>query len=83
MCNENPIINSSSIVKKELCWWDVSFDGIEDYDLWLRLRNQNKRFYNSPAYLVKHRIHYSSSFNFNGNSNRVPELLEKHRNNLL
>jgi glycosyltransferase involved in cell wall biosynthesis len=75
----NPIINSSSIIKKELCWWDGSFDGIEDYDLWLRLRNQNKRFYNSSEYLVKHRIHISSSFNSKGNSNRVPELLKKHR----
>jgi len=75
----NPVINSSAVIKKELCWWDGSFSGIEDYDLWLRLRNQNKRFYNCMEHLVKHRIHTSSSFNSKGNGNRVPELLEKHR----
>jgi glycosyltransferase involved in cell wall biosynthesis len=74
----NPVINSSAIIKKELCWWDGSLN-LEDYDLWLRLRNQNKRFYNCIDYLVKHRIHTSSSFNSKGNGNRVPELLERHR----
>jgi hypothetical protein len=76
----NPIINSSSVIKKELCWWDGSLN-LEDYDLWLRLRKQNKRFYNCMEYLVKHRIHNTSSFNSKGNGNRVPELLEKHRKN--
>ena len=37
----NPVINSSAIIKKELCYWNEN--GIEDYDLWLRLRKQNKR----------------------------------------
>ena len=31
----NPIINSSSIIRKEFCYWNEN--GIEDYDLWLRL----------------------------------------------
>ena len=74
----NPVINSSAVIKKELCWWDVSFDGIEDYDLWLRLRKQNKRFYNCMEYLVKHRLHNTSSFNSKGNGDRVPELLRRH-----
>lgn len=61
--NYNPIINSSVILKKELCNWISDEDGIEDYGLWIRLRKQNKTFYNCPDILVKHRIHVSSAFN--------------------
>lgn len=57
----NPIINSSSIIRKELCYWNNN--NVEDYDLWLRLRHQNKKFYNCKEILVKHRIHSSSAFN--------------------
>jgi glycosyltransferase involved in cell wall biosynthesis len=74
--NVNPIINSSVIIRKELCYWNEN--GIEDYDLWLRLRKQNKRFYNCPQILVKHRIHNTSAFNANGNHNKVPDLLKSH-----
>lgn len=74
----NPIINSSSIIRKELCYWDKIWDGVEDYDLWLRLRNQNKKFYNFTEILVKHRIHNSSAFNSKGNDNKVDSLLVNH-----
>ena len=74
----NPIINSSSITRKELCYWNSSWDGIEDYDMWLRLRNQNKKFFNFQEILVKHRIHNDSAFNAKGNGNKVPELLRSH-----
>jgi glycosyltransferase involved in cell wall biosynthesis len=74
--NVNPIINSSVIIRKELCYWNEN--GIEDYDLWLRLRKQNKRFYNCPQILVKHRIHSESAFNAKGNNNKVPDLLKSH-----
>ena len=74
----NPIINSSSIIKKELCKWNGLWNGVEDYDLWLRLRKFNKKFYNCPEILVKHRIHKQSSFNSKGNSNKVPQLLDLH-----
>lgn len=74
----NPIINSSSIIKKELCYWNNIFDGVEDYDLWLRLRKQNKKFYNCPEILIKHRIHKQSAFNSKGNNNKVGSLLEIH-----
>jgi glycosyltransferase involved in cell wall biosynthesis len=57
----NPIINSSSIIKKRLCYWNDNF--VEDYDLWLRLRQQGKKFFNCNEILVKHRIHSSSAFN--------------------
>jgi glycosyltransferase involved in cell wall biosynthesis len=74
----NPIINSSSLIKKELCYWNSIWDGVEDYDIWLRLRRQNKRFYNFKEILVKHRIHNSSAFNSKGNDNKVDSLLVNH-----
>lgn len=72
----NPIVNSSAIIKKELCDWEEN--GIEDYDLWLRLRTQNKKFFNIDHILVQHRIHSNSAFNAKGNQNLVPGLLIKH-----
>lgn len=75
--NVNPIINSSVILRKELCSWIEN--GIEDYDLWIRLRLKNKRFYNCPQILVKHRIHTTSAFNSGGkNNNMVPDLLKSY-----
>jgi glycosyltransferase involved in cell wall biosynthesis len=72
----NPIINSSSIIRKQLCYWNEN--GIEDYDLWIRLRKQNCRFYNCPQIFVKHRIHRESAFNSKGNNDKVPLLLKSH-----
>ena len=75
----NPIINSSSIIRKDLCWWDEDIhSGVEDYDLWIRLRLLRCKFYNCPEILVKHRIHQTSAFNSKGNHNAVPELLAKY-----
>lgn len=77
--NVNPIINSSALIKKELCWWDSQFDGIEDYDMWIRLKLQNKSFYNCPQILVKHRIHNASAFNSDKrNIDNIPNLLRYH-----
>ena len=72
----NPIINSSSVIRKELCYWNEN--GIEDYDMWLRLRKQNKKFFNYKEVLVQHRIHTASAFNANGNDNKVDDLLVSH-----
>ena len=72
----NPMINSSSVIRKELCHWNEN--GIEDYDLWLKLRNQNKKFFNFKEILVKHRIHTASAFNSKGNDNKVDNLLVSH-----
>ena len=74
----NPIINSSSIIKKEFCYWNSKWDGIEDYDLWLRLRKLGKKFFNCNEILVRHRIHSSSAFNAKGNDNKVDNLLVIH-----
>lgn len=74
----NPMINSSCLVKKELCHWEQEHDGVEDYDMWLRLRKENKKFYNMVEILVLHRIHKASAFNAQGNNNKVASLLEKY-----
>ena len=76
--NVNPIINSSVIIKKELCFWDSKFDGVEDYDLWLKLWKQNKKFYNLNSIQVLHRIHKSSAFNAQGNNLKVNSLKQKY-----
>ena len=69
----NPIINSSSIIKKKFAHWDTTLF-VEDYDLWLSLRVQGRRFYNCEEVLVKHRIHQTSAFNAQGNNNHVAAL---------
>jgi glycosyltransferase involved in cell wall biosynthesis len=74
----NPVINSSVIIRKELCYWNGDWDGVEDYDMWLRLRKQNKKFYNIKKILVKHRIHNQSAFNAKGNNAKVDSLLISH-----
>ncbi len=61
----NPIINSSSLIRKEYAQWDDNDNlyGVEDYELWLRLRLQNKKFFNVNKVLVMHRLYATSAFN--------------------
>ena len=75
--NYNPIINSSCLLKKELCKWDGSLN-LEDYDLWLKLWKEGKKFYNVNEILVLHRIHNDSAFNAKGNNLKVNELKKKY-----
>lgn len=72
----NPIINSSCLIKTELAKWDESYKLLEDYELWLRLKKENRRFYNVPQIQVKHRIHSQSIFN-NQNQDRVLKQLQQ------
>lgn len=58
----NPIINSSSMFYKQDANWENIF-GVEDYEMWLRLNKEGKKFFNVPEFLTYHRIHKSSSFN--------------------
>jgi glycosyltransferase involved in cell wall biosynthesis len=77
----NPIINSSCLVRKDLCYWEDASNGgisIEDYDLWLRLWRQGRFFYNCDEVLVKHRIHKKSAFNSKGNHLLVSDLIKKY-----
>ncbi len=63
----NQIANTSAMVRAEALrtvkGWHESLDGIEDYDLWLRLLRMGYRFRNVPSKLVKHRLHRKSNFN--------------------
>lgn len=69
----NPIINSSSMFyKKDAKWRDIF--GVEDYDMWLRLNREGKKFFNIPEFLTYHRIHKTSAFN---NSSLQQENVQK------
>tara|TARA_Y100000768_G_C23990747_1_gene692564 strand:- start:6719 stop:7366 length:648 start_codon:yes stop_codon:yes gene_type:complete len=74
--NANPIINSSCLLKKDLCFWNNH--NLEDYDLWLKLWRQDKKFYNVSEIQVLHRIHNDSAFNAKGNNLKVNELKQKY-----
>jgi teichuronic acid biosynthesis glycosyltransferase TuaG len=60
--NGNPIINSSSLIRKELCNWNES-ELFDDYDLWLLLSKNKKTFFNINEILCMHRVHKNSAFN--------------------
>jgi len=74
----NPIINSSVILKKELCIWRED-TMLEDYELWLRLWRMGKKFYNDFGVHVLHRIHKNSAFNSKGNHNHVQDLIDEYK----
>lgn len=57
----NPVINSSVLLKRELCYWEDVF--LDDYTLWLKLKKEKYKFYNLKDILVYHRIHSDSAFN--------------------
>lgn len=63
----NQVANTSAIFKKQdalnINRWKEELDGIEDYDFWLRLMRNGKKFINVPKELVLHRMHSNSNFN--------------------
>lgn len=67
MIGKNQVANSSSVFKKQdvldINGWRDEVDGVEDYDLWLRLMRSGKKFINVPEELVLHRLHNNSNFN--------------------
>lgn len=75
--SSNPIINSGVLLRKELCWWDKDWEGIEDYKLWLTLWKTGKKFYNLNQVLVFHRIHSNSAFNSKINDETRLKLIEE------
>ena len=64
----NPIINSSSMFRKGDAYWEETahIQGVEDYDMWLRLDHAGRRLYNIPEVLTNHRLHRASAFNGKG-----------------
>jgi teichuronic acid biosynthesis glycosyltransferase TuaG len=77
----NQIVNSSCLVKKkdiiDCGGWDSNFEGLEDFDLWMRLYKMGKTFYNIQEFLVYHRVHQGSNFNSKPHSYSVSDLLFK------
>jgi teichuronic acid biosynthesis glycosyltransferase TuaG len=68
----NPIINSSSLIRREYCNWEYHENHnwiFEDFYLWMKICLSNKKLYNIPEYLVWHRIHKTSAFNSQGQTN--------------
>ena len=63
----NQIINSSCFVKtdcfREVGGWDPAVEGLEDFDVWVKMAHRGKTFYNIQEGLTYHRIHSSSNFN--------------------
>lgn len=67
LMGHNQIINSSCFVKtecfKEIGGWDPSVEGLEDFDVWVKLTKRGKTFYNIQDHLTYHRVHSLSNFN--------------------
>lgn len=79
---QNPIINSSIVMKKELASWDPEFDVLDDYELWCRLAVQNYKFYNIPEILTNNRIHPNSYFSDKDTSGYLHKITKTyHKNN--
>ena len=70
----NTLINSSAIVKKSLAFWKEEMDGVEDYELWLRLARQGILIYNLEDKLCKHRVHPKSHFNTRDFSKQIERI---------
>jgi glycosyltransferase involved in cell wall biosynthesis len=67
----NPIINSSSLIRRKWCQWEYNAlcYGMEDYFLWMVILLQGGKIYNIPEKLTWHRVYSSSSFNSKQYSN--------------
>ena len=73
---QNPIVNSSVMMKIENAVWEEAWEGLDDYNLWLHLIDKQKTFYNVPEILVNHRIHKASYYN-NINEDLHKKLLDE------
>jgi glycosyltransferase involved in cell wall biosynthesis len=65
---ENPIINSSVLIRREIAVWEDRYN-LEDYDLWIRSVRRGCALFNVPHALTRHRIHAASAFNASGAQN--------------
>jgi GT2 family glycosyltransferase len=68
LSGNNQIANTSSLFKKKdalsVGGWDLTLEGIEDFDFWIKLIKKGRKFINIPEVLVLHRIHRTSNFNY-------------------
>ena len=67
----NPIVNSSSLIRRECCNWELNHLNytMDDYQLWMNICLSGGKMYNVPEFLVWHRIHSTSAFNSKGITN--------------
>jgi hypothetical protein len=80
----NPIINSSAIIRRKLCYWNPEYEGgVEDFELWLRLQSKKKRFFNCEEFSVRHRIHSTSAFNTKDHSSRIQKLADVYNSKMV
>lgn len=67
MMGINQVANTTAIFKRQdaldINGWRDGLDGIEDYDFWLRLMRNGKKFITVSKELVLHRLHSNSNFN--------------------
>ena len=82
----NQIANTSTLIRKDAIIkvgnWEEEFEGIEDYDLWIRLIINNYQFINLNNTLVYHRVHINSNFNTMDNTNKnnlINKMLQKNK----
>ena len=80
LVDENRISNCSCMLRKEHAYWDKHYESVEDYELWMRLLDSGKTFFNIPEVLSYHRIHSGSVFNTkNARATQVVRALYKHK----
>lgn len=64
---KNQVGNTTVIIRRKAlekaAGWREKWEGVEDYDLWLRMLNAGYVFGNLPYVTVFHRIHAESNFN--------------------
>lgn len=79
----NQIINSSCFVKtdcfREVGGWDPAVEGLEDFDVWVKMAHKGKTFYNIQEGLTYHRIHSSSNFNSKHLPFTINDILRKNK----
>ncbi len=74
----NQLVNSSVLIKTELAYWNPAYsEGLEDYELWLRLAYKACTLFNCPEALVMHRIHKGSHFNTKSEQADLLQRLQK------
>lgn len=83
LAGSNQVINSSCFVRTK-CFlqakgWDSSVEGLEDFDMWVKLAKLGKRFYNVQEYLVYHRVHSGSNFNAKPLEYTPQDILKRHK----
>ena len=63
----NQIANSSTLIRKstiiKVGGWDEKLDGLEDFDLWIRIILNGYKFVNIDQKMMIHRKHQNSNFN--------------------